>query len=558
MWANIKKFDAMTGMNSEQPVEGDGGGEYEHGEQRVGYKDCVSPLEQLYFNKRTMDKYPPLRDAVQRLLETDGEDQDAWKDYDIHVEKFRSLTWMSDWDGKQYDIVYYGVSGYTGYLMMEYLKRIALKKNKEKFTFAFAGRTLRKVEEMRDREFAGTQWEDTPILYASYDDPISMLDLARSAKVIVNVAGPYMLSQGEYLIDACCRTGTHYVDVSGEIPWTRRTLSLHRLAQQKGVLICPSSAPAGGFPDLLLLLCAKHLKEQHGEEVRKAVVYVSGGGQDAGASGGTLASRGAMNQADDETRAAMADPFTLGGFIPDIDRFGVKECSIQFGTGKVTLKTRKEDMDAKLSQIGEDKVNKIWRGPHPYAFFDTRIVRRSNALLADLGDEPYGRELNFAEYVQLPQEVTAAAAAARAAGKDAQAEVQKALAASTSFNSVADEKAALESAGKYFKQGDGPDLERAYDNWLGFNCYCETASGHSTRCSLIGGDPYFETARAATEMAMTLVFDQDKLRYKGGVLNGAVAGGTCWMERLLASGIKFKMGDWFEGADLCPPENCLG
>ena len=41
----------------------------------------------------------------------------------------------------------------------------------------------------------------------------------RSAHVIVNVAGPYMLTQGELLLDCCCRCGTDYCDVSGEIPW---------------------------------------------------------------------------------------------------------------------------------------------------------------------------------------------------------------------------------------------------------------------------------------------------------------------------------------------------
>ena len=60
------------------------------------------------------------------------------------------------------------------------------------------------------------------------DDPFAILVLTktyaarlrcRSAHVIVNVAGPYMLTQGELLLDCCCRCGTDYCDVSGEIPW---------------------------------------------------------------------------------------------------------------------------------------------------------------------------------------------------------------------------------------------------------------------------------------------------------------------------------------------------
>ena len=44
--------------------------------------------------------------------------------------------------------------------MMEYLKRVSLKRTPESFTFAFAGRTPSRVQELRDREFAGTIYEE--------------------------------------------------------------------------------------------------------------------------------------------------------------------------------------------------------------------------------------------------------------------------------------------------------------------------------------------------------------------------------------------------------------
>merc|ERR1719436_496999 len=112
----------------------------------------------------------------------------------------------------------------------------------------------------------------------------------------------------------------------------------------------------------------------------------------------------------------MADPFSMGGFVPDRDRWGVKYCNIEFGTGKVTPKIRGEDMDANMSKISEDKKLGIWRGPFVYSYFDTRIVRRSNMLMADLGNEPYGRNLNFMEYALLPPEVIMAAQQAAAGG----------------------------------------------------------------------------------------------------------------------------------------------
>ena len=42
--------------------------------------------------------------------------------------------------------------------------------------------------------------------------------------------------------------------------------------------IIPSAASAGGFPDLCTFLCAKKAHEDYGEDLRKAICYVNGGG----------------------------------------------------------------------------------------------------------------------------------------------------------------------------------------------------------------------------------------------------------------------------------------
>merc|ERR1712217_665671 len=103
------------------------------------------------------------------------------------------------------------------------------------------------------------------------------------------------------------------------------------------------------------------LKGDTGKDLRRATVYARGGGSGAGTSGGTLATRAAMGSAPDAVRKKMADPFSLGGFVPDVDRNGVKECTIQAGTGAVTLKMRKEDTDAVLSKVSQDPFTQAWR-----------------------------------------------------------------------------------------------------------------------------------------------------------------------------------------------------
>ena len=55
--------------------------------------------------------------------------------------------------------MWHSLSLYDHPRMMEYLKRVSLKRTPESFTFAFAGRTPSRVQELRDREFAGTIYE---------------------------------------------------------------------------------------------------------------------------------------------------------------------------------------------------------------------------------------------------------------------------------------------------------------------------------------------------------------------------------------------------------------
>lgn len=514
-------------------------------------EEVAPPFQTLYFSDEFMSKFQPLASANRRLKE-DKNDKEAQKMYDEYFPMYKNYDWCSTWDGNKYDLVFYGVSGYTGYLMMEYLKRVSLKRNPEPFTFAFAGRTPSRVADLRDREFAGTQWENTPVLQMSYDDPYSVIDLVKSARCVINVAGPYMLTQGELMIDCCISMGVHYCDISGEIPWSRRITPLNTYAQRNKAFIIPSAASAGGFPDLCTFLCAKKAHEDYGEDLRKAICYVNGGGAIATTSGGTLKTRATMAAGGDETRKMMGDPYALGGFVPDRDRHGIKYCNIEFGTGKVTTKVRAEDLDANMSKISEDKHLGIWRGPNVYSYFDTRIVRRSNMLLADMGGSPYGKSLNFLQFSVLPTEMLLQQ---KGGGGGAGGGIGAGAGGGGGGGSVEAERKALEAKGVYYKAGDGPPLEELDDAWSAWFLWSQTEKGHEIKCDFIGRDGYFETARIAVETAMTLVFDQPNLPFPGGVLTPAVACGEALARRLIHSGVKFSMGEWHGVEEFNPPPN---
>jgi len=261
-----------------------------------------------------------------------------------------------------------------------------------------------------------------------------------------------------------------------------------------------------------------------------------------------LRTRAAMASLDKASEFAQSDPFALGGFIPQMDRNGFKIVDVQPGTGFVTPKTRAEDQDLNMTKVTEDRKMGVWRAPSVSSFFDTRIVRRSNMLLADLGNQPYGLALNFMEYAMLPPEQIAAA---RRGAKDSD---EPAKPIGHYGMTLEDEEAMLKSQGRQFKEGQGPQLEDMSDTWSGFFLYAESKNGSQVQCSFVGSDGYFETARVAVEAARTLRFDRSKLPFKGGVLTPSTAGSTCLLERLLESGVKFKMGSWHDPSEYAPPD----
>merc|ERR1712157_301802 len=116
--------------------------------------------------------------------------------------------------------------------------------------------------------------------------------------------------------------------------------------------------------------------------------------------------------------------------------------------------------------------------------------------------------------------------------------------------SAASEKEMLEQQGKYYKQGEGPPLEELSDAFVAFFQITESTGGQQTKCSAVGCDGYYETARCAVEMAMTLRFDKAELPHKGGVMCAASCGQKWYANRLINSGIKWKMGSWYEESEL--------
>lgn len=222
---------------------------------------------------------------------------------------------------RDFDIIVYGASGFTGRLVAEYLAAQGVT------GWAMAGRSEAKLADVRDAIGAPA---DTPLVVADADDPASMRTLAERARVVVTTVGPYQL-YGNALVAACAATGTAYADLCGEPAWMRQMIDAHQDTARKSGARIVFSCGFDSIPfDLGVLSLQEHAQAKFGRPVPRVkgrVRHMKGG-----ASGGTVASLKATMAAaakDPSLIKLLASPFALTpgfsgphqptGLIPEYD-----------------------------------------------------------------------------------------------------------------------------------------------------------------------------------------------------------------------------------------------
>lgn len=186
------------------------------------------------------------------------------------------------------DIIIFGATGYTGKVAVEEL--VALIKAKGKMTWGIAGRNKAKLEEVLAdvSKKTGENLQDVSVIVANVDDPESLNNMAKQAKVIVNCVGPYR-HWGEQVVKASVENGAHHVDVSGEPQYMERMqLDYHKKAAEKGVYV----VSACGFDSIPAEIGVLYFLEKFGDgDVNSIETYLSskqkGGGGGASIHYGT-------------------------------------------------------------------------------------------------------------------------------------------------------------------------------------------------------------------------------------------------------------------------------
>ncbi|RZM04609.1 MAG: saccharopine dehydrogenase, partial [Sphingomonas sp.] len=122
---------------------------------------------------------------------------------------------------RDFDLIVYGATGFTGRLVAEYLVRTYPGDAAPRW--AMAGRSLDKLAQVRNLIGAPA---DLPLIAADADDPASLAEMAQRAEAIVTTVGPYQL-YGSALVAACATAGTAYLDLCGEPAWMRHMIDAH-------------------------------------------------------------------------------------------------------------------------------------------------------------------------------------------------------------------------------------------------------------------------------------------------------------------------------------------
>jgi short subunit dehydrogenase-like uncharacterized protein len=350
---------------------------------------------------------------------------------------------------RDFDIIVYGATGFTGRLVAEYLVTRAAAEDAPRW--AMAGRSLAKLEEIRSSIAAPG---DTPLLVADAADSTALRSMTERAHVVISTVGPYQL-YGSPLVAACVATGTGYVDLCGEPAWMREMIDAHEAAARRSGARVVFSCGFDSIPfDCGVHQLQKRCREAWGRPAPRIKARVRA--MRGTFSGGTAASLKATVAAAAKRPAllkVLADPFALTpGF-----------------SGPPQPNTLLPHWDATVG---------AWVAPFIMAPINTKNVHRTNFLLG----HAYGAAFLYDEMI---------VAGLGDIGKAAAEVIAK-------FNPLSSEKGP--------KPGEGPRREERESGFYDILFVAEAEGKEALRLAVKGDrDPgYGSTSKMISEAALCL------------------------------------------------------
>ena len=394
---------------------------------------------------------------------------------------------MSD---RQFEIVLYGATGFTGKLVAEYLAEAH-----PDLKWAIAGRSQQKLDEVRQ----ALNLPKLPTITADSADPASLNAMAEQTTALISTVGPYA-KYGTPVLEACATEGTHYCDLTGEAQWMAEVYEqIDPIAKDSGARLVHCCGFDSIPSDLSVFFLQKHFNERFGSYA----THVTGrmGRAAGGVSGGTVASLmyvAEQASKDPVIKERVMDPYALypAGLEKGLD--GPDQAGISW-----------------------DDNFESWTGPFVMAAINTKVVRRSHAL-AGL---PYGEDFRYDES-QLCSSRAKALLSAGGLG---------AVMAGTFFSPT---RALLKKV--LPSPGEGPNETTRKDGFFEFWAH-GTDNENKLRVKVAGQrDPgYGATSRMLAQAGLCLA--RDELSVGGGIWTTASAMGDPLLARLPQVDIHFSV-----------------
>ncbi|MBI2701382.1 saccharopine dehydrogenase family protein [Mycobacterium gordonae] len=408
---------------------------------------------------------------------------------------------------REFDIIVYGATGFVGKLTAEYLARAGGDAR-----IALAGRSTERLDAVR--KTLGPAAQDWPLISADATSESSLKEMAARTQVVITTVGPYT-RYGLPLVAACAAAGTDYADLTGEANFVRESIDLyHKQAADTGARIVHACGFDSVPSDLTVYALFRAARDDGAGELGETNFVVRS--FRGGLSGGTFASMTEilrLASSDPEVRNQLSDPYTL-----TTDRGAEPELGPQ--------------PDLPLRRGGQlaPELRELWTAGFVMAPYNTRIVRRSNALL----DWAYGRNFRYSESVNLGSSPVAPVAAAVVTGLS-----NAVFGLGSRYFRLLPRKLVERVAPK---PGTGPSAKARERGFYKVETYTTTTSGarYVARMEQRGDPGYKATSVMLGECGLALAKDRDKLSDLHGVLTPAAAMGDALLARFPHAGIELR------------------
>lgn len=407
--------------------------------------------------------------------------------------------------GRKYDLVVFGATGYTGRFAAEYIT----KSLPTDLNWAIAGRSREKLEKIAaELKSLNTDRRQPDIEISDLDDS-ELSELAKKTFILISTVGPYG-KYGEHAFKACAENGTHYLDVTGEIPFVARMIKKYeKTAKASGSLMFPQIGIESAPPDLITWTLAKHLREELSAKTKDTTVSIHK--LTTAPSGGTMASV-----------LGMFDVFSLKEF---------QDATRPFALSPVPNPNASRKFSIVRTLVGIQNVPHLGVQTTSLAGdTDSAIVQRTWGLLSSTPsrkDEFYGPNFTFTEFMKPKNWFHGIA-------------MHWGLMVAGLFLIIPVARKAV----RHFviQPGQGPDVEQTKTQDLEFRGVAlpdpPDSTGKQVYCrAYFTGGMYYLTAMLLAEAAETLL--QDDLQLPGGIYTAACMGQR-YIDRLEKSGFKFE------------------